>query len=352
MVLRDADRVHPTLGVALARINTLVSDANIRAAALVISRALHQLAALFWIASVARTADADCLVVNGAAIRIDATCRGVFTHVSAVWCSIDIDASRGRRAVSISIVANVWIVTSNASLFSVSISNEVAGASTDVASRVVFTNGSVVAWVLLAFIRIDTGQPAVVLVAQLALAEGLAVFHSAGAVRATLHPVTGAFTNKMNTFLVEGAVCIVKAVHLNTAPVLVIGVARVECTSRAGTLLLVVHNSACRIRATGLFFARIDALGHAILVTGCVQWAVGISSGTFARIGAAREAVTNEALWAAADKAANRVLADTSGVAWVVQALVDIWEFGKRAQKKIIPHESQVGAHFTIYSFS
>lgn len=210
-------------------------------------------------------------------------------------------------------------------MFSVSISNQVAGASTDVASRIVFANGSVVAWVLLAFIRINAGQPAVVLVAQLALAEGLAVLHGAGAVRATLHPVTGAFTNKMNTFLVEGAVCIMKAVHLNTAPVLVIGVARVECTSRAGTLLLVVHDSACRIRAAGLFFTWIDALGHAVLVTGSVQRAVGISSGTFARVGAAGEAVPNEALRAAADKAANRVLTDAGGVARVVQAFVDIF---------------------------
>lgn len=325
MVLRDADCVHTTLGVALARINTLVSDANIRAAALVISRALHQLAALFRIASVARTADADRPVVNGAAVRIDAACRGVFTQVSAVWCAVDINASRGRRAVSISVVADVWIVTSNASLFSVSISNQVAGASTDVASRIVFANGSVVARVLLAFVRIDTGQPAVVLVAQLALAEGLAVLHGAGAVRATLHPVTGAFTDKMNTFLVDGAVCIVKAVHLNTAPVLVIWVARVECTSRAGTLLLVVHNSAGRIRATGLFFTRIDALGHAVLIAGSIQWAVGISSGTFAGVGAAGETISDEALRAAADKAADRVLTDAGCVARVVQALVDVF---------------------------
>lgn len=325
MVLRDADRVHTALGVALAGINTLVSDAYVRAAALIIPCALHQLAALFRIASVARAADTECLVINGAAVRIDAACRWVLTQVSAIWCSIDINASRGWRAVGISVVANVWIMTSNAALFSVSVSNQVAGASTNVTSRIVFTNGSVVARVLLAFVRIDTSQPAVVLVAQLALAKGLAVLHGARTVGATLHPITGAFTNKMNTFLVEGAVCIMKAVHLNTTPVLVIGVTRVECTSRAGTLFLVVHYSAGGIGATGLFFTRIDALGDAVLVTGSIERAVGISSGAFTRVGAAREAIPNKALRAAADKAADGVFANAGGVAWVVQAFVDIF---------------------------
>lgn len=325
MVLRDADRVHTTLGIALAGINTLVSDADVCAAALIIPRALHQLAAVFRIASVARTADTDCPVVNSAAVCVDAACGWVLAQVSAVGCSIDINASRGWRAVSISIVTNVWIMTSNASLFSISIANQVAGASTNVASRIVFTNGSVVTWVLLAFVRIDTGQPAVVLVAQLALAEGLAVLHGARTMRATLHPVTGAFTNKMNTFLVERAVCIMKAVHLDTAPVLVIGVTRVECTSRAGTLFLVVHHSAGSIWATGLFFTRIDALGDAILVTGSIERAVGISSGTFAGVGAAREAIPDKALRAAADKATNGVLADAGGVARVVQTFVNIF---------------------------
>lgn len=325
MFLRDADCVHTTLGVALAGINTLVPDADVCAAALVISCALHQLATVFRISSVARTADTHCPVVYSAAVCIDATCRGVLTQVSAVGSSIDVNASRGWRAVSISVIANVWIMTSNASLLSVSVTNQVAGAPTDVASRIVFANGSVVTWVQLAFVRINTGQPAVVLVAQLALAEGLAVLHGARAVGPTLHPVTRAFTNEMNTLLIEGTVGIVKAVHLNTAPVLVIGVARVECTSRAGTLLLVIYHGARSIGATRLFFAWIDALGYAVLVTGCVQRAVRISSGTFARVGAAREAVSNEALGAAAHKAADRVLADAGGVARVVQAFIDIF---------------------------
>lgn len=321
----DADGVHTAFSIALAGINTFVSDADVSVATFFITSTLDQLTALFWVASVTRTARTNCSVVDSAAVGINATCGRIFTQISAVWCSIDIDACRRWRAVSISIVADVRIMASNTSLLSISIPDQVAGASTDVASRIVFANGSVVAWVHLTFISVNTIQSSIVLIAQLAFTKSLAILHRTSTMRSTLYPITRTFTNKMNTFLVQRAVCIMKAVHLNTTPVLVVRVARVKSTSRTGTLPLVVHYSARCIRSTRLFFTRIDALRHSILVTGCIQRAVRIASRTFARVGAAREAISNKALRAATYEAADGVLTDSSGMARVVQALIDIF---------------------------
>lgn len=274
VVLRDADGVHATFGVALARINAFVSDADVSAAALFVPCAFNQLTAVLCISCISGTTRANSSVVNSATVGIDTACRWVFTQVSAVWCSIDVNTSRCWRAISISIVANVWIMTSNASLLSVGIANQIARASTDVASRIVLTYGSVMAWVLFAFIRINTVESSIVLVAQLAFTESLAVLNSTGTMRSTLYPVTWAFTNKMNTFLVDWAVRVMKAVHLNTTSVLVIRIAGVQGTSRTSTLSLVIHHSAGCVWSTGLFFTRIDALGHSILVTGSIQRAI------------------------------------------------------------------------------
>lgn len=284
MVLGDADGVHTTFGIALAGINAFVSDADVGATALFIPCAFNQLTAVLRIACVARATRAHSSVVNGTAVSIDTARRWVFTQVSAVGCSIDVNTRRCWRAVSISIIANVWIVTSNASLFSIGITNQIAGASTDVTSRIVFTYGSVVAWVLFAFIGINANKSSIVLISQLAFAESLAVLDSTGTMRSTLYPVTWAFTNKMNTFLVDRAVCVMEAVHLNTASVLVIRITRVQGTSRTNTLPLMIHHSAGCIWSTRLLFTRIDALGHAILVTSSIQWAIRIASWTFAGI--------------------------------------------------------------------
>lgn len=283
----DANGVHAAFSIALAGINTFVSDADVSVAAFFITCALNQLTTLFWVASVTRTAGTNCSVINSAAVGINATCGWVLAQVSAVWCSVDIDASRCWRAVSISIVADVWIMTSNTSLFSIGVTDQVAGTSADVASRIVFTNGSVVAWVHFTFISVNTIQSSIVLIPKLALAKSLAILHRTSTMRSTLYPITRTFTNKMNTLLVERAVCVMKAVHLNTTPVLVIRIACVKCTSGTSALPLVVHDSACCIWPARLFFARIDALGHSILVTSCIDRAVRIASRTFARVGAA-----------------------------------------------------------------
>lgn len=323
--MRDADGVHTTFGIALAGINAFVSNADVSAATLFISCAFHQLTAVLCIARIARTTRAHSSVVNGATVGVDTARCWVFAQVSAIGSSVDVNTGRCWRTISISIVANVWIMTSNASLLSVGIANQIAGASTDVASRIVFTYGSVVAWVLFAFIGINANESSVVLVSQLAFTESLAVLDGTGTMGSTLYPVTRAFTNEMNTFLVDWAVRVMEAVHLNTAPVLVVRITRVQGTSRTNTLSLVVHYSAGCVWSTRLFFARIDALGHAVLVTGSVQWAIRIASWTFAGVRATREPVSDESFWTAAHKASDSVLADASGMAWVVQALVNIF---------------------------
>lgn len=136
--------------------------------------------------------------------------------------------------------------------------------------------------------------------------------------RSTLYPVTRAFANEMDTFLVDRAVRVVKAVHLNTTSVLVIRITGVQGTSWTSTLSLVIHHSAGCIWSARLFFTRIDALGHAILVTGGIQWAIRIASRAFARIRATREAISDESFGATAHETANGVLTDAGGVAWVV----------------------------------
>lgn len=209
-------------------------------------------------------------------------------------------------------------MTSDASLLPVGIANQIAGASTDVASWTVFTYGSVVAWVLFTFISINANESPVVLVSQLAFTESLAVLDGTGAVGSALYPVTRAFANEMNTFLVHWAVGVMQAVHLDTAPVLVIRITRVQGTSRTNTLPLVIHHCAGRIWSTRLFFARIDALGHAILVTGSIQRTIRIASWTFARVRATREPISDESFRTAANEAANGVLADAGGMARVV----------------------------------
>lgn len=282
--MRDADGVHTTFGIALAGINAFVSNADVSAAALFIPCAFHQLTAVLCIARIARTTRAHSPVVNGATVGVDTARRWVFAQVSAIRRSVDVNTCGGWRTISVSIVANVWIVTSNASLLSVGIANQIAGASTDVASRIVFTYGSVVARVLFAFISINANESSVVLVSQFAFTESLAVLDSTGTMGSTLYPVTRAFTNEMNTFLVDWAVGVMEAVHLNTAPVLVVRIACVQCTSRTNALPLVIHHSTGRIWSTRLFFTRIDALGHAVLVTGSVQRAIRIASWTFAGV--------------------------------------------------------------------
>lgn len=209
-------------------------------------------------------------------------------------------------------------------MFSIGISNQVTWAPADVASQVVLAKSSVVTRMLLAFIDIDTVQPAVVFIAKFAFTKRLAVLHSACAMGSALYPVARTFTHKIDTLLVKGAVGVVQAVHLNASPVLVIWVTGVKGILRTSTLPLVVDNSTGSIGATR-FFAWIDALGDSVLVAGCVQGTVNVPPGALSGVGAPREAVPNESLRAAAQEATHGVLADARRVARVVHALVDIF---------------------------
>lgn len=91
-------------------------------------------------------------------------------------------------------------------MFSIGISNQVTWAPADVASQVVLAKSSVVTRMLLAFIDIDTVQPAVVFIAKFAFTKCLAVLHSARAMGSALYPVARTFTHKIDTLLVERAV--------------------------------------------------------------------------------------------------------------------------------------------------
>lgn len=216
-------------------------------------------------------------------------------------------------------------MTSNTSLLSIGIPNKVVWTAADVASQIVLAGGSVMTRVLLAFVHIDTDEPSIVLITEGALAKRLSVFHRAGAMGAALHPVAGAFTHKVDTFLVLGTICIVQTVHLNTAPVLVIWVTRIECVLGAPTLSLVADHSASSIEATTFFLTRINALGNTVLVTGCVQRTVNVPTGTLSGIAASREPITNEAIRAAARKTADGVLADARRMARIICALVNVF---------------------------
>lgn len=85
-----------------------------------------------------------------------------------------------------------------------------------------------------------------------------------------------------------------------------------------------VDNSAGSIRATR-FLTWIDALGHSVLVTGCIQGTVDVPSGALARVGTSREAISDESLRAATQEAADSVLADARRVARVVYAFVNVF---------------------------
>lgn len=92
VVLGNADCVHATLCVALTGVNTLVPNADVSAATFLVVCALHKLTTNLGIASVTRLASAHSPVVDRAAVGINATSSWIFTQVSAVGGSLDVNA--------------------------------------------------------------------------------------------------------------------------------------------------------------------------------------------------------------------------------------------------------------------
>jgi hypothetical protein len=215
-------------------------------------------------------------------------------------------------------------MTSGLTGFSVGITNKMSRASAGVSTDLVIADGSVVAGIGFTFIDIDTFKCSLILVASVAFTGGLTVTYDAGTMSSAVDGIARALTNEANTMFGQVAVSIAEAVNCDTSTVLIVWIASEKTSLGAGTLSSVVDDIANGVGAARVVGTWINTTGNSSSITGGVRWAVHISSGTFARIAASCEAISDETIWTFTEEASQSILTDSTFVAWLVKAFVDI----------------------------
>lgn len=140
---------------------------------------------------------------DGSAVGIGTTHCRILARIFAIWLTVDAEASRRFRTVSVSVEANVRIVTSRMNQW---VSNESLGTRARVTSRGVLANGGRVTRMSQTLIDINATQSSVVFVSFSTAANRLTISYHTRTIRFAINLVARVSAFEFQTLVILQAV--------------------------------------------------------------------------------------------------------------------------------------------------
>ena len=210
------------------------------------------------------------------------------------------------------------------------IADELGWTSAGVASDDVVAESRVVARLTRTLVDIDAEQGALVFEASVAFARCHTVPDNAGSVSSAVHVVAGTLTDKVHAVFGQMTIGVGKTVDSDAASIPIVWISCEQASLGAVALTAVVDDGADGVGAAGIVCAGVDAPRDAGPIASGVLWTVDVSSRTLSWIRALDESISDESVGTSTREAAERILANCTLMARMLEALVDVFASVRR----------------------